>query len=78
MLHIHEGSGLDAALSLKKALERRQEVDKIAVLAYRLYLEGRGEEAAEVYVSWIMGEISREEALERLERLLAEARRGPG
>ncbi len=69
---------MDAALSLKKALERRQEVDTIAVLAYRLYLEGRGEEAAEVYVSWIMGEISREEALERLERLLAEARRGPG
>ena len=69
---------MDAALSLKKALEGRQEVDKIAVLAYRLYLEGRGEEAAEVYVSWIVGEISREEALERLERLLAEARRGPG
>ena len=61
---------MDATLLLRKALGKQRELDEIARLAYKAYLEGRGEEAAEIYTAWIMGEISREEALRRLKQLL--------
>ncbi len=67
---------MDTALLLRRARKRQQELDEIARLAYRAYLEGRGEEAAETYTAWIMGEISREEALRKLRQLVPENREG--
>ena len=71
MLHIHEGRGLDAALLLEKARKKQRDLDEIACLAYKAYLEGKGEEAADIYTAWIFGDIDKEEALSRLKQLVA-------
>ena len=42
MLHIHEGRGLDATLLLEKARKKQRDLDEIARLAYKAYLEGKG------------------------------------
>ena len=62
---------MDAKMLLEKT-RARKELDEITRLAYRAYLEGRGEEAAEIYTAMMFKEISREEALKKLKQLLGE------
>jgi hypothetical protein len=71
VLHIYEVGGLDAKMLLEKARAKR-ELDEITRLAYKAYLKGKGEEAAEIYTAMMFREISREEALQRLKRLVSE------
>jgi len=62
---------LDAALLLEKAKRKQEDLDEIARLAYKAYLEGKGEEAADIYTAWIFGDIDRKEALNKLKQLVA-------
>jgi hypothetical protein len=69
MLYLHEVGELDAKVLLEKT-GAKKELDEITRLAYRAYLEGKGEEAAEIYTAMMLREISREEALKKLKQLL--------
>ena len=62
---------MDTTLLLEKARKKQRDIDEVARLAYKAYLEGKGEEAADIYTAWIFGDIDKKEALKRLKQLVA-------
>lgn len=56
----------------RAARELREKHNDIARLFYKAHLRGKGEEASEILVDWLLGETDKKEAIRKLRQLLGE------